>query len=370
MAEASTTLKRTPLNDTHRRLGARMVEFGGWDMPVQYPSGILEEHRAVREAAGLFDVSHMGEIEIQGPEAAEYLGHVLTNDPRELKVGEAQYTIMCYPNGGAVDDLIVLRTGEQDYLAVVNASNREKDFEWMHSQTAEFDVALRDRSDDYGLIALQGPRAVEILKGLTDLNLDAMGYYHFDRGEVAGRKALVSRTGYTGEDGFEIMVDAADTADVWDAVLEAGQAHGLKPAGLGARDTLRLEAAMPLYGHELDADTSPLEAGLNRFVKLEKEEFVGRGALAEAKSQGLAKRLIGFEMVGRGIPRAGYPVVNDGAEIGVVTSGTQSPTLGRAIGLAYVKPEHASPGGEIQILVRGNPVAARVVKRPFYRRPR
>lgn len=373
MAETPSTpsaLKRTPLHATHRALGARMVEFGGWDMPVQYPGGIIEEHRAVREAAGLFDVSHMGEIEVSGPQAVAYLQRLVTNDPAQLDIGDAQYTIMCYPNGGAVDDLIVYRLGEDEYLAVVNASNKDKDYDWMLSQVDDFQVKLADRSDRYGLLALQGPRAVDILRPITDVDVDGMGYYTARRGQVSGIDALVSRTGYTGEDGFEILVAAADTPALWEILMAAGTDYGLRPAGLGARDTLRLEAAMPLYGHELDADTNPIEAGLPRFVSLTKDDFIGRDVMAAAKANGPAKRLVGFEMVGRGIPRGGYEVARDGQVIGVVTSGTQSPTLGKAIGMAYVKPDYAAVGTDVDIIIRGQPVAARLVKRPFYKRAR
>lgn len=370
MAEtpAATALKRTPLHATHHGLGARMVEFGGWDMPVQYPGGILEEHRAVREAAGLFDVSHMGEIQIRGPQALAYLQHLVTNDPARMALGDAQYTVMCYPDGGAIDDLIVYRLGDDDYLAVVNASNKDKDFDWMRGQVNGFDVQVADRSDDYGLVALQGPRAVAILRPITDVDLDALGYYTARRGEVSGIDALISRTGYTGEDGFEIMVAAGDTPALWDALMAAGANFGLRPAGLGARDTLRLEAAMPLYDHELDAATNPIEAGLPRFVSLDKGDFNGREAMVTAKANGPAKRLVGFEMVGRGIPRGGYEVARDGEVIGVVTSGTQSPTLGKAIGMAYVRPDYAAVGTDLDIIIRGQPVAARIVKRPFYKR--
>ena len=364
----TTALKQTPLNDLHRRLGARMVEFVGWDMPVQYPGGILEEHRAVREAAGLFDVSHMGEFEIRGPDAAAFLSHVVTNDPAPLQVGQAQYTVMCYPHGGSVDDLIIFKLGEDDFLAVVNASNTEKDFEWMQGQADSFQVSLTDRSRDYGLIALQGPRAVEILRPLTPIDLDAMPNYSVRRGPVAGVESILSRTGYTGEDGFEIMTPWDATPRVWQALLDAGAPLGLKPAGLGARDTLRLEAAMPLYGHELDADTNPLECGLNRFVALDKPEFVGRDVLVAAKANGPAKRLVGLEMLGRGIPRQGYAVQKDGQPVGVVTSGTQSPTLGKAIGLAYVEPGVGGVGTEVEVVIRGGSVPARLVKRPFYKR--
>ena len=365
---AATTLKRTPLYEAHCTLGARMVEFGGWDMPVQYPGGILEEHRAVREAAGLFDVIHMGEVEIRGPQALAYLQRLVTNDPARMALDDAQYTVMCYPDGGAIDDLIIYRLGDDDYLAVVNASNKDKDFDWMRGQVDGFDVQVVDRSDDYGLVALQGPRAVDILRPMTDADPAALGYYTARRGQVAGIDALVSRTGYTGEDGFEIMVAADDTPTLWNALMAAGADYGLRPAGLGARDTLRLEAAMPLYGHELDAQTNPIEAGLPRFVSLDKGDFNGRAVMAAARANGPAKRLIGFEMVGRGIPRGGYEISKDGQVVGVVTSGTQSPTLGRAIGMGYVKPDYAAVGTDLDIIIRGQPVAARIVKRPFYKR--
>ncbi len=371
MAESpQASLKQTPLNDLHRQLGARMVEFGGWDMPVQYAGGILDEHRAVREAAGLFDVSHMGEVEITGPDATAFLSRLVTNDPHPLTNGQAQYTVMCYPTGGAVDDLIIYRLDQDHYLAIVNASNKDKDFEWMQQQVGGLNVTLADRSDDYGLLALQGPRAVEILRPLTDVDLDAMPYYTARSGHVAGLPVVVSRTGYTGEDGFELLVAAVQAPQLWTALLDAGAAHGLKPAGLGARDTLRLEAAMPLYGHELDAETNPIEAGLNRFVNFDKGDFIGREPLWASKSQGPAKKLVGLELVGRGIPRQGYEVVKDGEVVGVVTSGTQSPTLGKAVGLAYVRPDCAAVGTEVSVMVRGQPVAAKVVKRPFYKRAR
>lgn len=372
-------LKRTPLYERHRDLGARLVEFGGWEMPVQYTS-ILDEHRAVRERAGLFDVSHMGEIRVTGPDALPWLRRMITNDPADLEVGQAQYTMLCYPGGGVVDDLIVYRIDDESYLLVVNASNTDKDFAWLQEQPLDElgtgfagGVELENISAERGLLALQGPAAEEILQRLTDVDLPELAYYHVTTGDVVGLSAtsipaLIARTGYTGEDGFEIMVGADRVGDLWDALLRAGADEGLEPAGLGARDTLRLEAAMPLYGHELDADINPLEAGLGYFVKLDKPDFVGRDALVEAKARGLERKLIGFELRDRGIARQGYPIRHTGETVGTVTSGTYAPYLERAIGMGFVPLELAAPGTEIEVMVRGRPVAAEIVKRPFYRR--
>ncbi|MFQ5855698.1 MAG: glycine cleavage system aminomethyltransferase GcvT [Anaerolineae bacterium] len=361
-------LKRTPLYERHQDLGARLVEFGGWDMPVQY-TGILDEHRAVRERAGLFDVCHMGEIRVTGADALPFLRLMLTNDPANLSVGQAQYTLMCQPDGGVIDDLITYRLDDEEYLLIVNASNADKDYDWLvdHAGTG---ADLDNISDESGLLALQGPEAEAILQPLTDLDLSQLRYYHAVRGEVAGIPGLISRTGYTGEDGFEIMVNAAQVGELWDTLLEAGEDKGLMPAGLGARDTLRLEAAMPLYGHELDEKTNPLEAGLDYFVKLDKPDFLGQEAMIKAKEQGLSRKLAGFKMVGRGIARQGYDIQHEGAKVGQVTSGTYAPYLERAIGMGFVTPDLAEPGAEIEILIRGRPVQAEVVKRPFYRRRR
>jgi aminomethyltransferase len=361
-------LKRTPLYERHRDLGARLVEFGGWEMPVQYTS-ILDEHRAVREHAGLFDVSHMGEIQVTGRDALPWLRRTITNDPADLDVGQAQYTMLCYPSGGVVDDLIIYRVDEESYLLVVNASNTDKDFAWLQEHV-EGAVTLENVSDERGLLALQGPAAESILQRLTDVDLAKLGYYHVTPGDVAGIPGLIARTGYTGEDGFEIMVAADRVGELWDALLTAGADAGLMPAGLGARDTLRLEAAMPLYGHELDAETNPLEAGLGYFVKLDKPDFIGRDALVEAKTHGLERKLIGFEVLGRGIARQGYPIRHAGETVGNVTSGTYAPYLERAIGMGFVRPELTAPGTEIRVMVRDRPVPAEIVKRPFYRRQR
>lgn len=361
-------LKRTPLYARHRELGARMIEFGGWEMPVQY-SGILEEHRAVRERAGLFDVSHMGEIEVTGDEALPFLRRLLTNEPANLTVGQAQYTLMCLPTGGVIDDLIAYRLGDNRYLLIVNAANIEKDYAWLRDHVTGR-VHVTNLSDEKGLLALQGPRAVDILTPLSTADLATLRYYHIVEAQVAGIPAFVSRTGYTGEDGFEILVDASQVVALWDALLDAGRDHGLLPAGLGARDTLRLEAALPLYGHELTEEINPLEAGLERFVKLEKETFIGRDALLATRKEGLRRKLIGFEMVGRGIARQGYEILHEGQPVGVVTSGTYAPFLEKAIGMGFVPVELSPPGTAIEVRVRQRTVPARVVKRPFYKRPR
>ncbi len=361
-------LKRTPLYDRHEQLGARLVEFGGWEMPVQY-AGILDEHRAVREQAGLFDVSHMGEVRIAGTDALPFLRRMLTNDAASLAVGQAQYTLLCRPDGGVLDDLIAYRLETEEYLLIVNASNTDKDYGWLadHAGTG---VQVENITDAKGLLALQGPEAQDILTPLTKTNLGEVEYYHLTRAEVAGIPSVVSRTGYTGEDGFEIMVDAGRVGELWDVLLEAGEEKGLVPAGLGARDTLRLEAAMPLYGHELDEETNPLEAGLGSFVKFDDREFVGHKALLEAREKGLERKLVGFRMVERGIARQGYEIQHAGDPVGEVTSGTFAPYLEQAVGMGFVTPDLTEPGTEIDIIVRGRAVAAEVVRRPFYRRGR
>lgn len=361
-------LKRTPLYEQHQALGARLVEFGGWEMPVQY-TGILDEHRAVRQRAGLFDVCHMGEIRVTGAGALPSLRHILTNDPANLTAGQAQYTLICRPDGGVIDDLIAYRLDEEEYLLIVNASNADKDYAWVADHTTA-DADAVNISDISGLLALQGPEAQAILQPLTNTNLSKIRYYHAVRGEVAGIPSLISRTGYTGEDGFEILVDAGQVSKLWDTLLEAGQDSGLVPAGLGARDTLRLEAAMPLYGHELDENTNPLEAGLGHFVKLDKPDFLGRDALIKAREQGLSRQLVGFKLVGRGIGRQGYEIQHNGQPVGQVTSGSYAPYLEQAIGMGFVTPDLTAPGTGIDVLVRGRPVAAEVVKRPFYKRKR
>jgi aminomethyltransferase len=364
---SGTTLQRTPLYEEHRALGAKLVEFGGWEMPVSY-RGILEEHRAVRSAAGLFDVSHMGEIEVIGPHAAATCQRLTTNDVSRLANGYVQYTLLCREDGGVVDDVTLYRVNEQRFFFCVNASNIAKDLEWITSHAGAATVI--DRSATTALIALQGPAAARILGGLTPLTLSALRRFRFARSEVAGIPALISRTGYTGEDGFEIYVDPPRAVSLWTALMAAGQDAGLEPIGLGARDTLRLEAALPLYGHELDDQTSPLAAGLARFVKLDGDDFIGRAALLHEQEHGTPRRLVGLAMRGPGIARQSYAVVHDGTPVGVVTSGTHSPTLGHAIALAYVAEALVAPGTAVAVDVRGRPVPAEVIPTPFYRRPR
>jgi len=361
----SSSLK-TPLYECHLEAGARMVDFAGWTMPVQY-SGVIDEHRAVRGAAGLFDVSHMGEIRVAGPDAEAALQRLTPNDVSKLTPGRIHYSGLLTERGTYVDDLLVYRLAETEFLLVVNAANAAGDLAWVESHI-EGDVTVEDRSADYALIAIQGPQAVAILQSLTDTDLAAIRYYRFVQGEVAGAPALLSCTGYTGEAGFEIYLPPAEAAGIWRRLLDVGGSQGLTPAGLGARDTLRLEAAMALYGHEIDLETTPLEAGLNWVVKLGSGDFLGRDALVAQKAAGLGRRLVGFEVTGRGIARQGHTVWIDGADVGAVTSGTFSPTLERALGMAYVPAEQAQPGTEIEIEVRGRRLAARLVEIPFYKR--
>jgi aminomethyltransferase len=360
---------RTPLHDRHVELGGRMVEFAGWEMPVQYV-GVMEEHRAVRGAAGLFDVSHMGELRVRGGGAEAFLQGLTPNDVGRLAPGRAHYSGLLTPQGTYLDDILVYRLAAEDFLVVVNASNRAKDAAWVTEQAAGSGAQVADESDRFALLALQGPRALDILAPLATQGVGALRYYGFLEGEVAGRRALVSRTGYTGEDGFEIYLDPDDAVPVWDRLLEAGAPLGLQPAGLGARDTLRLEAAMALYGHELDEATTPLEAGLSWVVKLDKGEFLGRQALLAQQVRGIERQLVGFEIEGRGIAREAHPVLQDGQTVGRVTSGTFSPTLNKGLGMAYLPPSLAAPGQQLEIEVRGRRLPARVVGLPFYRRPR
>jgi aminomethyltransferase len=366
-ASDGTVLQRTPLHEQHRALGAKLVAFGGWDMPVSY-RGIMEEHRAVRTAAGLFDVSHMGEIEVLGPHATATCQRLTTNDVRKLANGHVQYTLLCREDGGVVDDVTLYRVNEQRYFFCVNASNIAKDRAWIEEHAGA--ATIVDRSAVTALIALQGPAAARILERLTPLSVAALKSFRFARSEVAGLPALVSRTGYTGEDGFEIYVDEGRAVALWTALMAAGADEGLEPVGLGARDTLRLEAALPLYGHELDDSTSPLAAGLGRFVKLDGEDFIGRSYLLHEQEQGAPRRLVGLGVRGSGIVRQGYPVFYEGAQVGVVTSGTHSPTLGSPIALAYVSAPLASLGTLLSVEVRGRAVPGEVIPTPFYRRIR
>ena len=360
------TLRRTPLYEQHRALGAKLVEFGGWEMPVSY-RGIIEEHRAVRSATGLFDVSHMGEIEVIGPHAGATCQRLTTNDVGRLGNGHVQYTLLCREDGGVVDDVTLYRVNDKRFFFCVNASNVAKDLAWIESHAGAGIVI--DRSAKTALIALQGPASASILQGLTPLPMSVLRRFRFARSEVAGIPALISRTGYTGEDGFELYVDAPHAVSLWLALMAAGKDAGLEPVGLGARDTLRLEAALPLYGHELDDLTTPLAAGLARFVQLDGEDFIGRAALLHEREQGAPRRLVGLAMRGPGIARQGYPVLHGEATVGVVTSGTHSPTLGSAIALAYVAESLIAPGTLLGVEVRGRSVPAEVVATPFYRRP-
>jgi aminomethyltransferase len=357
---------RTPLYDSHVKAGGRIVEFAGWEMPVQY-TGILDEHEAVRTRAGLFDVSHMGEVVFRGPRAAEALGRLFTNDLRKLADGQAQYGCLCRPTGGIVDDVIVYRRGAEDWLVCVNAGNRQKDFEWLRAGEGP-GCAVKNESDDWAQIAIQGPKAAGIVQRLSKDDLLGVKTFHFRPAEVAGVACIAARTGYTGEDGFELFCLPDKAARLWDALMAAGGPDGLIPAGLGARDSLRLESAYRLYGSDMDDETTPLEAGLGWVVKLDKGDFIGREALVAQKAKGLPRRLVGFTLTERGIPRHGYPVLRDGKVAGVVTSGTQSPTLKTPIGLAYVPVELAAEGSTFAVEIRGRAVAAKVVKTPFYAR--
>lgn len=359
-------LKRTPLYEEHRSAGAKLVPFAGYEMPVQYRSGIIAEHQAVRRFAGLFDVSHMGEIEITGPQALDLVQYITTNDASKLEYGQAQYSVMCREDGGALDDCIVYRLRDR-YMVVVNASNRGKDRDWIYHHADRFDVDVIDSSDDVALIALQGPKAQNILSKLTDANLDAIRYYHFAEGEVGGTPAVISRTGYTGEDGFELYLSAGDAVGVWRKLLEVGAADGLTPAGLGARDSLRLEMGYALYGNDLDEKKTPLEAGLAWVTKLDKGDFLGADALRKLKESGVRQRLIGFELNEKGFPRHGYEVRSSGQGVGEVTSGTVSPSLEKGVGLAYVATEASKPGTTIDIMVRDKAVPATVSRPPFYK---
>ena len=359
----------SPLLGRHEALGARIVEFAGWLMPVQY-AGILEEHRAVRSAAGLFDLSHMGELVVEGPEAGQALAAALVTDPPALAVGRAQYSMICAPDGGILDDLIVYRLAEDRFMVVANASNARTVSDALAERLDGFGAVLDDRSLATGLVAVQGPRSIDILQPLASVDLAHIRYYGIAEGVVAGIPALIARTGYTGEDGFELFVDADRAGEAWDVALEAGRRHGLVPVGLGARDTLRLEAGMPLYGNELDRATTPFEAGLGRVVKLSKPgDFTGRTALEKVAADGVRRRLVGLVLRGRGIARHGYPVLDADGPTGVVTSGTMSPSLGSAIAMAYVAPGHTEPGTMLDVEIRGVRVSAEVVPLPFYRRP-
>jgi aminomethyltransferase len=363
---AASALRATPLNAVHRALGAKLVDFGGWEMPVQY-SGIIEEHQAVRRGVGLFDVSHMGEIEIRGPEAGALADFVTTNHASKLKPGQAHYSGLLYPHGGFVDDILVHKISDEHYFLCVNAANQEKDFDHIRAHN-RFGAQLDFASDCYAQMAVQGPQSGATLQKLTATDLSSIRYYWFRDGEVSGVPARIAHTGYTGEDGFEIYLNPSDAERIWNELMRAGAEFGIKPCGLGARNTLRLESGMALYGHEIDASITPLEAGLEWIVKFDKGDFVGRASLLREKESGVKRRLAGFEMRGRGIARDGYEVLVDGQSSGWVTSGSPSPTLSKNIGLCYLPAGQAHPGRPIHVLIRNQPVEAVIVETPFYKR--
>jgi aminomethyltransferase len=371
-------VRKTALNAVHRQMGAKMVDFNGWDMPVEYPAsvggGIINEHMVVRTGVGIFDVSHMGDIHLAGPQALAAVQHVSMNDASRLAIGQAQYSALLYPQGTFVDDVIVHRLGKDEYFLVINAGTREKDFNWVRDNTRQFDCAVDNLSDAFTQIAIQGPKAVDLLQKLTDAELAAVKFYWVTRGSVCGlENILIARTGYTAEDGFEIYIPADNeiSARVWNEILSAGKEFGVVPCGLGSRNTLRLEGKLPLYGHEISDTINVWEAGLDRFCKMEKPEFVGREALDKAKSEGVQRTLIGLEMVDRGIARDGYKVMNDaGREVGYVTSGSPAPFLKKNIALAYLPPEFGEIGRTVKVEIRGQGVTAKVVPTPFYKRPK
>lgn len=364
-------LKKTPLNQIHKSLGAKMVEFGGWEMPVQYPAGTIEEHLRTRNFAGLFDVSHMGEFWIEGEDAAQFVNYLTTNDVNKISDFQAQYSVLTNDRGGAVDDLLVYRFNSKKFLLVVNAATTEKDWQWINSHKSSFDVSITNASQNFCQIAIQGPKAEEILQKLTENELSQIKYYHFVEGKVDGFSAIISRTGYTGEDGFEIYAEAEKAETIWKKLLDAGNygmEQGILPCGLAARNTLRLEAAMSLYGHELSDSITPLEANLSWICKFDKGDFIGRKALLEQKEKGLTRKIVGFEMTEKAIARDGYDVYVEDRKVGYVTSGSPAPFLKKNIGLAFLPIEFTKLGQEIKIDVRGKRFTAIVVKTPFYKR--
>ncbi|MCX7884444.1 MAG: glycine cleavage system aminomethyltransferase GcvT [Caloramator sp.] len=359
-------LKKTVLYDAHIKQNAKIIEFAGWVMPVEY-EGLTIEHDAVRNNAGLFDVSHMGEIEVTGSDSLYYVQRLITNDAEGLEDNQVIYSLMCYHEGGVVDDLLVYKFNKEKFLLVINAANIEKDFEWMLLNKGNYDVSIKNISSTISEVALQGPKAQEILQGLTNYNLDNIKFFYFsDEVEICGKKCIVSRTGYTGEDGFEIYTSNENIEKIWNCILNEGKDYGLKPAGLGCRDTLRFEACLPLYGNEISQDITPLEAGLGYFVKLDKKDFIGKEALINQKREGLKRKLVGFEMLDKGIPRHGYDVLVDDKKIGFVTTGYLSPTLKKCIGLAMVDINYSNLGCEFNIAIRNKTAKAKVISKKFY----
>ncbi|MGZ4812457.1 MAG: glycine cleavage system aminomethyltransferase GcvT [Terriglobales bacterium] len=374
-ADVSTaTIRKTALNAAHRKMGAKMVDFNGWDMPVEYPAGLIAEHLAVRSGVGIFDVSHMGDIRISGRQALAAVQHITMNDASKLQIGQCQYSAMLYPQGTFVDDVIVHRFGENDFFFVINAGTREKDINWVRENTRSFECKVEHLSDDFTQIAIQGPRGVDVLQKLTDADLSKVKFYWFTRGTVCGLKnTLIARTGYTAEDGFEIYVptDEATSERVWNEVMAAGKEFGVLPCGLGARNTLRLEGKLALYGHEISDSTTVWEAGLERWLKMDKSEFIGRRSLERQQVDGVTRTLAGLEMIERGIARDGYKVRDEsGREIGYVTSGSYAPFLKKNIALAYLPPSLSRLDSVVGVEIRGQAVKAKVVPVPFYRRPK
>ncbi|MGZ4839899.1 MAG: glycine cleavage system aminomethyltransferase GcvT [Terriglobales bacterium] len=372
--DSTAVVRKTALNAVHRKMGAKMVDFNGWDMPVEYPAGLIAEHLAVRNGVGIFDVSHMGDIRVSGQQALQAVQHITMNDASKLQIGQCQYSAMLYPQGTFVDDVIVHRFGETDFFFVINAGTREKDIAWVRDNTRSFDCKVEHLSDDFTQIAIQGPRGVDVLQKLTDADLSKVKFYWFTRGTVCGLKdTLIARTGYTAEDGFEIYVptDEATSARVWNEVLEAGKEFGILPCGLGARNTLRLEGKLALYGHEISDSITVWEASLERWLKMDKGEFIGRRSLERQQADGVTRTLVGLEMIERGIGRDGYKVLDEaGRQIGSVTSGSYAPFLKRNIGLAYVPLSHAKLDTVVGVEIRGQAVKAKVVPVPFYKRPK
>jgi len=376
VSEPTSIPRKTALNSVHRQMGARMVDFNGWDMPVEYPAsgGILAEHMAVRTGVGLFDVSHMGEVRVHGPQALAAVQHLTMNDASRVAIYQCQYSALLYPEGTFVDDLVLHRLAEDDYWIVINAGTREKDWNWVKDNIRQFDCQPEHLSDNFTQIAIQGPKAASLLSKLTDADLSRVKFYWLTHGTVCGLKnTMIARTGYTAEDGFEIYLPADEkiSAEVWNQLLDAGREFGVVACGLGARNTLRLEGRLPLYGHEISNTITVLEAGLDRFCKLDKPEFIGREALLRQQAEGVRRRLVGVEMVERGIARDGYNVLDGaGRQIGYVTSGSYAPFLKKNIALAYVPPEFSALGTEVAVAIREHSVKARVVPTPFYQRPR
>ena len=360
-------LKRTPLYESHKKLGGKMVDFGGWEMPIQYTS-IIEEHTAVREKAGLFDVSHMGEVVIKGSSAKEVLNKLVTNDIFSLKPKKAAYTFLTTETGGVVDDILVYMKNDNEFLLVVNASNTDKDYAWLKEKVAAYSTGVEviNCSSDYVQIAIQGPLAQTILKKLVDVDLDQIKFFTFDYVKLCGEEVILSRTGYTGEDGFEVLCSPSRAEEIWNKLLEAGKNEGIRPVGLGARDTLRFESALPLYGHELGNDLSPIEASLKIFVKFNKDDYLGKSVLKNQVEQGTARLLAGIELIERGIPRDGFRIEKDGEDVGYITSGAYSPTFKKGLAMALLRTDIVQPGNELDVVIRDKKVKAKIVKLPFY----